>query len=131
MCPRLGRTAIARPPFVFGQTYRRPRSHEENDGETPAGRRYCRAEASLPVPGGPYIKALIPVLTSLFVHHSGKCIKQMQLSEERGEEWPGLLFNEPGLEPPPGCWETHRSEMKSARRAVLLLDDNSKIHSGN
>lgn len=35
------------------------------------------------VPGRLYIRALIPLLTSLPVHHSGECIKQMQLSDRR------------------------------------------------
>lgn len=57
-----------------------------------------------------YIKAVISLLTSLSVHHSGECIKQMQLSEERSEEWPRMLFDEFGPETRSGCWETCQSE---------------------
>lgn len=71
-------------------------------------------------PGRLYIRALIPLLTSLSVHHSGECIKQMQLSDERRKEWPRMLFDEFGPEPRSGCWETCQSERKTAAETSTL-----------
>lgn len=48
------------------------------------------------VPGGLYIRAVIPLLTSLPDSHSRECVKQMQLSEERRDERLGSLLDEFG-----------------------------------
>lgn len=65
-----------------------------------------------------YIRALIPLLTSLPVHH--KRIKQMQLSEERREERLGMLFDEFGLKPRSGCWEKCHSEKETVAGTLTL-----------